>query len=74
MGTVGSNDVENHVALYKSRNVGNHAVKKYAEHRVTKLTSNKKVEARRAKGLCYWCPERYTSGHICKGKHIFLLW
>lgn len=31
------------------------------------------MEARRAKGLCYWCPERDTVGHNCKGKQVFVI-
>lgn len=74
MSTVGSNAaVENHATIYKSENAGNNAAKKYAEQRRTRLTSNKEMEDRRANGLCYWCPERYTVDHICRGKHIFVI-
>lgn len=31
------------------------------------------MEARRTKGLCYSCPERYRVGHKCKRRHIFLI-
>lgn len=26
---------------------------------------------RRAKGLCFWCPEKYVRGHHCKKKELF---
>lgn len=35
--------------------------------------TNKEMEARRAKGLCYWCRERFVSDHRCKGKQLFLI-
>lgn len=31
------------------------------------------MKARRTKGLCYWCPERYTISHVRKGRQIFLI-
>lgn len=44
-----------------------------AENRTTRLTHSKELEARRAKGLCYWCPEKYTISHNCRGKQVFLI-
>lgn len=35
-----------------------------------KLTS-KEMEERKAKGLCFWCDEKYTMGHKCKKKQLF---
>lgn len=29
---------------------------------------NKEVEERRAKGLCFWCDEKFTPGHKCAKK------
>lgn len=58
---------------YASGNAGQYVVKTFGENMGTKLTINKEMKARMAKGLCYWCPERYTAGHGCKGKHIFLI-
>lgn len=31
------------------------------------------MEARRVKGLCYWCPEKYVAGHRCSSKHFFVI-
>ena len=31
------------------------------------------LEERRAKGLCFWCDERFTPGHRCKNKRLYSL-
>lgn len=36
------------------------------------LTS-KEFDERRAKGLCFWCNEKYTFGHKCKQKQLYTL-
>lgn len=39
-----------------------------------KTMSSKELENRRARGLCYWCPEKYVIGHKCsQGKQVFLI-
>lgn len=39
----------------------------------TQLTTSRKMEACRAKGLCYWCPEKYVIGHRFHGKQFFII-
>ncbi|CAA0811047.1 Unknown protein, partial [Striga hermonthica] len=39
---------------------------------IRRLT-NKEMQRRREKGLCYSCNEKFTPGHRCKGKEVFLL-
>ncbi|KAI4387685.1 hypothetical protein MLD38_000098 [Melastoma candidum] len=31
------------------------------------------IDDRRAKGLCFWCDEKYTFGHKCANKKLFSL-
>nr|CAD1832891.1 unnamed protein product [Ananas comosus var. bracteatus] len=33
--------------------------------------SNTEFEERRAKGLCFWCEEKYAPGHQCKKKQLY---
>nr|CAD1843957.1 unnamed protein product [Ananas comosus var. bracteatus] len=33
--------------------------------------SNVAFDERRAKGLCFWCEEKYTPGHQCKKKQLY---
>ncbi|XP_028761890.1 uncharacterized protein LOC114720407 [Neltuma alba] len=35
--------------------------------------SKREMDERRRKGLCYWCPEKYSSNHRCKESHLFVL-
>lgn len=35
--------------------------------------TSREIEMRRAKGLCYWCPEKYVAGHRCRGKQLFVI-
>ncbi|XP_035833037.1 uncharacterized protein LOC118481842 [Helianthus annuus] len=39
----------------------------------TKQISSKEIEAKRARGECFWCPEKFTPGHKCPNKQIFVL-
>ncbi|CAL5431290.1 unnamed protein product [Camellia sinensis] len=40
---------------------------------VVKKMTQKELEERRMKGLCYRCDERYFKGHVCKKKQLFML-
>ncbi|KAD7477673.1 hypothetical protein E3N88_00809 [Mikania micrantha] len=35
--------------------------------------SSKEAEEKRAKGECFWCPEKYTPAHNCKFKQLYIL-
>ncbi|KAJ0444029.1 putative nucleotidyltransferase, Ribonuclease H [Helianthus annuus] len=35
--------------------------------------STKEAEEKRARGECFWCPEKYTSTHNCKFKQLYIL-
>ncbi|XP_021974525.1 uncharacterized protein LOC110869591 [Helianthus annuus] len=35
--------------------------------------STKETEEKRARGECFWCPEKYTSTHNCKYKQLYVL-
>lgn len=71
MGTLGNNiAVGNHVVVHRGVNVGN---MNYADNKGTWLATIKEMEARRAKGLCYWCSKCYMINRACKWKHIFLI-
>ncbi|CAA0819571.1 Unknown protein, partial [Striga hermonthica] len=37
---------------------------------IRRLT-DKEMQRRREKGLCYSCNEKFTPGHRCKGKEVF---
>ncbi|KAA8550255.1 hypothetical protein F0562_001939 [Nyssa sinensis] len=39
---------------------------------VKKMTQ-KELEERRMKGLCYGCDEKYFRGHVCKKKQLFII-
>ncbi|KAA8519441.1 hypothetical protein F0562_013684 [Nyssa sinensis] len=39
---------------------------------VKKMTQ-KELEERRMKGLCYGCDEKYFRGHVCKKKQLFMI-
>lgn len=36
-----------------------------------KKMSSGELEEKRRKGLCYWCDEKYTTGHTCKMKKLY---
>ncbi|CAA0830167.1 Unknown protein, partial [Striga hermonthica] len=37
------------------------------------VLTDDEMQRRREKGLCYTCNEKFTPGHKCKGKEVFLL-
>ncbi|XP_022041106.1 uncharacterized protein LOC110943680 [Helianthus annuus] len=39
----------------------------------TKQISSKENEGKRARGECFWCPEKFTPGHKCANKKLFVL-
>lgn len=41
--------------------------------RTSKVVSNKEIDERRAKGLCYWCSEKYVPGHNCPKRQIHIM-
>ncbi|XP_071913952.1 uncharacterized protein [Coffea arabica] len=46
------------------RNVGE-------QRRNSRFLSTAEMDEKRAKGLCYWCNERYSPGHQCKRRQLF---
>ncbi|PKA46982.1 putative mitochondrial protein [Apostasia shenzhenica] len=38
-----------------------------------RVISNSTFDERRAKGLCFWCNEKYTQGHNCRRKQLYLI-
>lgn len=38
-----------------------------------KSLRNKELNERRAKGLCFWCDEKFVTGHRCKNKRLYSL-
>ncbi|KAD5802375.1 hypothetical protein E3N88_13735 [Mikania micrantha] len=34
--------------------------------------SSKEFDEKRAKGECFWCNDKFTPGHNCKNKQLFL--
>ncbi|KAL0351495.1 UNVERIFIED_CONTAM: hypothetical protein Scaly_1538200 [Sesamum calycinum] len=53
-----------------SLNINNH--KPFPQS--SRIMSPQELDEKRSKGLCYWCDEKYTSGHQCsKRKHIYIL-
>ena len=42
-------------------------------YRPTKTLRNKELDERRAKGLCFWCDEKFIPGHRCKNKRVYSL-
>ena len=45
----------------------------YQPQRNTKTTSNKDLDERRARGLCFWCDERFILRHRCKKKQLYVM-
>ena len=43
-----------------------------AEKRSLNLTP-KQMEEKRSKNLCFWCDERFTPGHRCKNRQLYML-
>jgi hypothetical protein len=39
----------------------------------TKTLRNKELDERRAKGLCFWCDEKFIPGHRCRNKKVYSL-
>ena len=37
------------------------------------MRSSSEFDDRRAKGLCFWCDEKYVPGHKCKHKQLYLV-
>ncbi|XP_072087072.1 uncharacterized protein [Arachis hypogaea] len=38
----------------------------------SRRSSSAEIQAKRAKGLCYWCGEKYTTLHKCPNRHFIL--
>ena len=54
--------------------MGSTSNSKFSPDRITAPTKKISVEemkARREKGLCYYCEERFTPGHRCKKMQIY---
>ena len=45
----------------------------HQSQRNTKTISNKDLDARRARGLCFWCDEKFIPGHRCKKKQLYAM-
>lgn len=56
----------------KGSNEGKDNVSKSAPTGVKKLSYREMMD-RRSKGLCFNCDEKFSSGHICKNKQVFLI-
>ena len=41
--------------------------------RTTRPIRNKDLDERRAKGLCFWCDEKFVPGHRCHNKRLYSL-
>ena len=33
----------------------------------------KQMEEKRLKNLCFWCDERFTPGHRCKNRQLYMI-
>jgi hypothetical protein len=42
-------------------------------NRTTRPIRNKDLNERRAKGLCFWCDEKFVPGHRCQNKKLYSL-
>lgn len=42
-------------------------------HKPTKPIQTKEMDERRAKGLCFWCDERFVPGHKCRNRRLYSL-
>jgi len=42
-------------------------------HKPTRTIRPRDLEERRAKGLCFWCDDRFVPGHRCKNKRLYSL-
>ena len=42
-------------------------------HKLIRTIRPRDLEERRAKGLCFWCNERFVPGHRCKNKCLYSL-
>jgi len=42
-------------------------------NRTTRPIRNKDLDERRAKGLCFWCDEKFVPGHRCQNKRLYSL-
>ena len=42
-------------------------------NRTTRPIRNKDLDERRAKGLCFWCDEKFIPGHRCQNKKLYSL-
>ncbi|XP_022030328.1 uncharacterized protein LOC110931233 [Helianthus annuus] len=40
---------------------------------VNKTVRSKEIDAKRARGECFWCPEKFTPTHVCKNKQFFTI-
>lgn len=38
-----------------------------------KFVRNNELDQRKAKGLCFWCDERYVPSHKCRNKKLYSL-
>ena len=76
----GNGSVHNGLDLPKSQDLGKKVDKSDTNinrpssiSKPTKQLSKKEMDERRKKGLCYWWPERFSSGHRCKESQVFTL-
>jgi len=45
----------------------------YPNHKPTRPIRTKEMDERRAKGLCFWCDDKFIPGHRCRNRRLYSL-
>ena len=45
----------------------------YPNHKPSRPIRTREMDERRAKGLCFWCDEKFVPGHRCKNRKLYSL-
>ena len=45
----------------------------YSSHKPSKPIRTQEMDDRRAKGLCFWCDEKFVPGHKCRNRRLYSL-
>ena len=73
-GLMGLQGAKTNIAVNNTANMGN--AKKLNQVGLVKKPLNltpKQIEEKKAKNLCFWCEDRFTLGHKCKNRQLYMI-
>ena len=55
------------------QNTSSTSKKNFKPYNSMRMRTSAEFDERRAKGLCFWCDEKFVLGHKCKQKQLYLV-